>query len=108
MTAFKSLTEIAFFSPFVIATRLGMIAAGGKAGDRESRQMVSEKVAAASVSGVHAALEMQKQAALAMIALSTGRKPNTKRAAEKIAGAALKPVARQVKANKSRLSAKKR
>jgi hypothetical protein len=108
MTAFKSLTEIAFFSPFVVATRLGMIAAGGKAGDKESRRMVSEKVAAASVSGVHAALEMQKQAALAMIALSTGRNADGKRAAEKIADAALKPVARQVKANKTRLSAKTR
>lgn len=108
MSAFRSFTEIAFFSPLVIATRLGMIAAGGKAGDKETRQMVSEKVAAASVSGVHAALEMQKQAALAMIAMSTGRKPNTKRAAERIAGAALKPVVRQVKANKTRLSAKTR
>lgn len=108
MSAFKSFTDIAIFSPFVIATRLGMIAAGGKAGDKESRWMVSEKVAAASVSGVHAALEMQKQAALAMLALSAGRKPDAKRAADKIAGAALNPVARRVKANKSRLSAKKR
>jgi hypothetical protein len=104
MSAFKSLGEIAFYSPLVIAARMGILAGTGAARDREASRMVTEKLAAASVAGVHSALEMQKQAALAMLAFSAGRKPQPARAAEKVAGAALKPVARKVKANSRRLS----
>jgi hypothetical protein len=103
----QQMTDILWAAPLVMGARMSRMMLPETlrtAADRaEDTRMVAEKMQAAGEAVVAAQLEASRQMTEAWIGMAFGRAPNTRRAADAIASAALKPVRRKVRANAKRL-----
>ena len=101
------LATLWFQAPLVIAFRMQEMVtdmmSGGAGNMAEYHRMVTEKMAAAAESAVAANLQMTRQWMSAM----TASTHSSQRAADAIAGSAVKPYSRRVRSNVRRLSKKK-
>lgn len=102
----RDLTALWFQAPLVIAARtqaMMMAALTGSTGQyAEASRMVTEKIAAAAESAVAANMALAKESMTVAAALAGGR-ARTRADHKRVAGAALRPYARRVRANARRL-----
>ncbi|MBB4569004.1 hypothetical protein [Rhizobium leucaenae] len=98
-------------APIVIAMRtqqMWMAAmTGGAFNTAEFNRMVSEKMMAAAESAVAANIAIVKQNVVAITAMATGSSTSSRRAADAIAQAAVKPYSKRVRSNVRRLTRQK-
>lgn len=107
----NDLATLWFQAPMVIALRtqqMWMAAmTGGTMNTAEINRMVSEKMMAAAESAVAANIAMTQQNLTAMAAMATGGTTSSRRAADAVARAAVKPYSKRVRSNVRRLTRQK-
>ncbi|AYG59471.1 hypothetical protein [Rhizobium jaguaris] len=107
----NDLATLWFQAPMVIAMRtqqMWMAAmTGGTANAAEINRMVSEKMMAAAESAVAANIAMTQQNITAMTAMVTGGGTSSRRAADAVARATVKPYSKRVRSNVRRLTRQK-
>lgn len=101
------LATLWFQTPFVVAIRMQEMAtvmmSGGTGDIAEFHRMVTEKMAAAAESVMAVNLQIYRQ----WISAMTATAHPSRRAADAIAGSAIKPYSKRVRSNARRLSKKK-
>lgn len=101
------LATLWFQAPLVVAIRMQEMAtvmiSGGTGNIAEFHRMVTEKMAAAAESAMAANLQIYGQ----WVSTMTATARSSRRAADAVAGSAVKPYSKRVRSNARRLSKKK-
>ncbi|WFU03763.1 hypothetical protein QA648_08505 [Rhizobium sp. CB3171] len=98
-------------APIVIAMRTQQIwmaaMTGGTLNTAEFNRMISEKMMAAAESAVAANIAITQQGVMAITAMAKGGSASSRRAADAVAQAAVKPYSARVRSNVRRLTRQK-